>query len=123
MTVHDGTYSIDYKCYRCPQPQDNDVSECDILSTDSVNDLALAEFIVTAVRKYRRPHDYKISGGAITTAAKNLCPSLPAMLWKQLDIVCFVFEPFSSETEHEANKAAAMIVDEESDSMARKTIE
>lgn len=131
MTVHDGTYSIDYMRYRFPQPEDDDVSECDRLSaSSSVSDatlppahIALANHVVTAVRKYRKPHDYKISAGAITTQAQSICPSLPALLWKELDIVCFVFEPFFSETAQETSKAVQLAVDEESDSVVRKTIE
>jgi hypothetical protein len=61
----------------------------------------------------------------MTEEAHVLCPSLCSQLWKELDIVCFKFKPFS---DHQLDGPAAgdvleSTVDEESDSVVRKAIE
>jgi hypothetical protein len=83
----------------------------------------LAKFVGKKIEAYRYEHNYKIAGGAITVQAEQLCPELPSLLWHELDIVCFVFKPFKDDTSHDAPGGPESKVDEESDSVARKSIE
>ncbi|KAH7378495.1 hypothetical protein DE146DRAFT_706970 [Phaeosphaeria sp. MPI-PUGE-AT-0046c] len=126
MTIHDGTYTLDYESYQWPQPGDGHVSDCQPLSSSSPSSFNfptdLADFIVGKIRKYRKDHKYKIAGGAVTSLFAQLCPSLPSLLWKKLDIVCFIFQPFTNELGHEAVEDTESIVDEESDCVVRKAL-
>ncbi|KAF1915723.1 hypothetical protein BDU57DRAFT_281631 [Ampelomyces quisqualis] len=126
VTVHDGTYSIDYEtCRYQPGLDVAPATDSSNSSSDPESDTegSLAKFVVDLVNKYRKEHNYKMAGGAITIQAEELCPELPGLLWSKLDIVCFVFEPFNDDTSHDAPGGTECKVDEESDSVARKAIE
>jgi hypothetical protein len=84
---------------------------------------SLARFVLEMVDKYRKTHHYKVAGAGITEQAVKLCPELPSLLWRSVDIVCLVFKPFGDETRGEPFQNAESQVDEESDSVVRKTIE
>jgi hypothetical protein len=88
---------------------------------DSSYHADLANFVVGVIDKYRLKNHYKIAGGAITNQAAELCPELPSFLWRELDIVCFIFKPFGEGDE--AVDGTEFKVDEESDSVVRKAIE
>jgi hypothetical protein len=77
--------------------------------------------VVNVVNNHRLNNHYKIAGGAITRQAAALCPELASSLWRELDIVCFIFRPFGDEDK--ACEHTEWKVDEESDSVARKAIE
>jgi hypothetical protein len=81
----------------------------------------LAYFVVSVIDNYRLKNHYKIVGGGITKQTAELCPKLPSFLWRELDIVCFIFKPFG--VKDEAFQGTEFKVDEESDSVARKAIE
>jgi hypothetical protein len=140
VTVHDGTYSIDYEKYTYPrdvksadsEPSSGITSGVDTPATDAsispscvepAEECTLAEFVSKKIKEYRHIHNYKIAGGAVTVQAERLCPELPSLLWCELDIVCFVFKPFNDDTSHDAPGGPEFKVDEESDSVARKAIE
>jgi hypothetical protein len=88
---------------------------------DSFYNSNLANFVVGVIDRYRLKNHYKIVGGAITSQAAELCPELPSFLWRELDIVCFIFKPFGEGDE--AVEGTVFKVDEESDSVVRKAIE
>jgi len=121
VTVHDSTYSIGYTEYTFPVPTET-VTDAAEVNTSATT---LEDFVLSELSSYGIKHNYKIIGGAITQEAKGLCPRLPTLLWSQLDIVCFVFKPFSDGGDNEEELAPddEFKVDEESDSVARKAIE
>lgn len=83
----------------------------------------LESFVLEMVDKYRKVHHYKIAGTGVTEQAAELCPELSSLLWRNIDVVCFIFKPFTGETRDEPTQEAESQVDEESDSVVRKTIE
>jgi hypothetical protein len=83
---------------------------------------SLASFVLEMVDKYRKVHHYKVAGAGITVQAASFCPELPSLLWRNFDIVCFIFKPFGDAGD-EPTQGTESQVDEESDSVARKTIE
>jgi hypothetical protein len=138
ITTHDGTYSISYESYHYSPTQESDLGEVSAtLDTDSGADVSsvdddeaphgssaqtkLIDYVISMVDAHRSNNHYKIAGGAITKQAATLCPELASALWRELDIVCFIFKPFGDEDE--ACEGTEERVDEESDSVARKAIE
>jgi hypothetical protein len=137
VAAHDGTYSIDYAVHTLRTHAETDAGPSDtsankvadrVSSSDSISStassvevLAVEDFVVRIVEAYGRERLLKVVGGAITEEAARLCPGLPSRLWRELDIVCFVFPPF--EREGEATEGTDYKVDEESDSVVRKAIE
>ncbi|KAK7539020.1 trehalose phosphorylase [Phyllosticta citricarpa] len=83
-------------------------------------DKALADFVISKISEYQQEHLYKFAGAGITKALVDLSPQLPSRLWWELDIVPLVFE-HGLENLGGAPKAAVTI-DEEADSMARKSL-
>jgi hypothetical protein len=138
VTTHDGTYSIGYESHHYPPKQGFNLGEVSVaLDNGSGADVSMAEddqapqspssqinlvdYVINMVNDHRLNNHYKIAGGAITKQAAALCPELASALWRELDIVCFIFKPFGDEDE--ACEGTEEKVDEESDSVARKAIE
>jgi alpha,alpha-trehalose phosphorylase (configuration-retaining) len=84
---------------------------------------ALANYFVEKIRAYQKEHMYKFVSCGINKKVVQLSPQLPSRLWAELDIVPMVFEqglelPFPIGEQ----KAMELTVDEEADSMARKSL-
>lgn len=136
MACHDGTYSIDFAVEtlggrdHSPSPSRDAGNGTDSgtersgVKTPSFNpeDIApfLAEDFVQKVREYQQQHFYKFVGAGITKRLATLSPVLPARLWSELDIVPMIFEQGLEYPQD--RKEQQFTVDEEADSMARKSL-
>ncbi|KAF1983444.1 glycosyltransferase family 4 protein [Aulographum hederae CBS 113979] len=106
LACHDGTYSIDFTVLTVGGD-----------GNSSPSDDSLADYFVDRIAKYTQEHLYKFLGAGITSETVKICPSLPSRLWADLDIVPFVFPADSKQA-----RTAAITVDEQADSMARKCL-
>ncbi|KAB2576921.1 Trehalose phosphorylase [Lasiodiplodia hormozganensis] len=130
IASHDGTYSIDFAVMvlggdsgtpsndnspyasRAPTPA--------LPLADEDREKVLADFFLTRILEYQKDHHYKFVGAGITKNLVRLSPQLPSRLWWELDIVPLVFE-HGLEAPN-GGPVDAVTIDEEADSMARKSL-
>ncbi|KAI5857205.1 hypothetical protein BZA05DRAFT_415878 [Tricharina praecox] len=124
LSIHDGTYSIDFCVQRvCP-------GRGETIGT------AIKESVRSSIVHYSEEHHGKFVGAGITSAVLNECADFPSFLWQELDIVVLAFDvvetmpvsifPYKDdETGFDDAQQAAMMefgVDEQADSAVRKAI-
>ncbi|OJD31654.1 glycosyltransferase family 4 protein [Diplodia corticola] len=133
IASHDGTYSIDFAVWVLgDDKRDNGTSS----SSDSPSasrshtpalplaeedrEKVLSDFFLSKVLNYQKEHHYKFVGAGITKTLVSLSPQLPSRLWWELDIVPLVFEHGLENPN--GGPAEVVTIDEEADSMARKSL-
>lgn len=123
LSIHDGTYSVDFCVHRvCPAPGGT-IAE------------ALKESARQNVQHFSEEHHGKFIGAGISKSIVELCPDIAEFLWKELDIVVMAFDIDSQvpvnkvtpdedgENGHTDNVEMLEIgVDEQADSAVRKAI-
>ncbi|KAH7087375.1 trehalose phosphorylase [Paraphoma chrysanthemicola] len=140
ITLHDGTYSMDYNVYyKGVKREDRSGSATPTYSTSTgdfdyteFDDLELDDFICAQIYRFRKAHYYKILGCGMTKATEERCNErLARKLWATQDIVALTFAPFGKDEPEEeesgddsrATMGTESQVDEESDSVVRKVLE
>ncbi|KAL1642105.1 hypothetical protein SLS58_005695 [Diplodia intermedia] len=133
IASHDGTYSIDFAVWvlgddkrengtssngSSPYPSRSHTPALPLAEED--REKVLTDFFLSKVLEYQREHHYKFVGAGITKTLVSLSPQLPSRLWWELDIVPLVFEHGLENPNGEP--AEAVTIDEEADSMARKSL-
>ena len=106
FAAHDGTYSIDFAVHSV-EIKGRNVAE------------VVTNYVRDSVSQYQKDHRYKFVGAGVTAGTRSLCPGLLSRLWIDLDIVALVFE---TRLEVSDVPLGSLSVDEEADSMVRKTI-
>jgi len=124
LSIHDGTYSIDFSVQRvCP-------GRGETIGT------AIKEAVRSSIVHYSEEHHGKFVGAGITMAVLKQCPDFSSFLWHELDIVVMAFDvietipvnifPYKDDETglDEAQPASIMEfgVDEQADSAVRKAI-
>jgi hypothetical protein len=138
ITLHDGTYSMDYSVYQ-KRNKSNGKSGTSTptysttTGTESnlgyFDDWTLNDFILAQIYSIKSKYYYKVVGCGITKATEQLCgKGLAQKLWLEQDIVALTFSPFGEDGErgedsHGVTMGTEWQVDEESDSVVRKAIE
>ncbi|GME53536.1 Glycosyl transferase family 1 [Neofusicoccum parvum] len=133
IASHDGTYSIDFAVIVLGEnKRDSGVSSAStspyasrshtpaLPLGDEDREKVLADFFIEKVLEYQKEHHYKFVGAGITKTLLKLSPELPSRLWWELDIVPMVFEHGLENPNGEP--IAEVTIDEEADSMARKSL-
>ena len=108
--THDGTYSTDFVVHT--------------LKTEGLKQNmaeAISKFIIPTIRTYQIKHKYKYMGAGISKDTVLLSPTLPAELWKQLDIIPLVIAKGQMSSTI-GTLEADMEVDEMADSVVRSCI-
>ena len=83
----------------------------------------LAEYLIREVRNYEHRNMYKYVGAGLSQEIYRLSPQIPARLWAELDIVPLVLkEEEGGSLVAGKNTEVALGVDEQADSMARKSL-
>ena len=129
FACHDGTYSMDFAVHtldaiiRNHSPTEMNKSK-DGIATPTTYPEEVASVLVHVfhkkIREYAEKHLYKFVGAGITKSLADMAPELATRMWLGLDIVPMVFEQY---LEHPRDKKEQHItVDEEADSMARKSL-
>lgn len=106
FAAHDGTYSIDFAVHSV-EIKDRNVTE------------VVTNYMLHSISQYQKDHRYKFVGAGVTAGTRDMCPELLSRLWIDLDIVALVFETGLEVSEV---PLGSLPVDEEADSMVRKTI-
>lgn len=82
LSIHDGTYSIDFLIHRvCPGPGPSE----DLAS-------AIQQSALSSITHFSEEHNGKFIGAGITTSVVELCPDIASFLWRELDIIVMVFD-------------------------------
>ncbi|KAL0262108.1 hypothetical protein SLS55_003545 [Diplodia seriata] len=133
IASHDGTYSIDFAVWvlgddkrdngtssngNSPYPSRSHTPALPLAEED--REKVLTDFFLSKVLEYQKEHHYKFVGAGITKTLVSLSPQLPSRLWWELDIVPLVFEHGLENPNGEP--AEVVTIDEEADSMARKSL-
>ncbi|KAI9673064.1 MAG: hypothetical protein M1829_004378 [Trizodia sp. TS-e1964] len=116
VSVHDGTYCIDFCIHRIDATAN---------ATDSKRSSLVAEFVISELQKYQRKHLSKFLGAGLTHSISTLSPDLCGKIWMELDCVPMSFESKSDNLHEEAVGSyvkGQANVDERADSMARKCV-
>lgn len=80
----------------------------------------LTEYIIAGIRRYTQEHDYKFIGAGVARAIVDLCPTLPARMWADMDIVPLIFDHTYDRQLHKP--IGPLPVDEEADTMVRRCL-
>ncbi|EKG18585.1 Glycosyl transferase family 1 [Macrophomina phaseolina MS6] len=133
IASHDGTYIIDFAVFVLGGDQSDSsvpstantpfasrVATPTLPLSEEDREKVLADLFVSKILNYQKDHLYKFAGAGITKTLMKLSPQLPSRLWWELDIVPMVFEHGLEEPNGEPTITAA--IDEEADSMARKSL-
>ncbi|KAF2028973.1 trehalose synthase (Ccg-9), partial [Setomelanomma holmii] len=121
ITLHDGTYSMDYAVHQVYRP--------DTSGYEQHHGEGIEDFIASKVLKFKTEKYYKVAGCGITKLTAEICPKLATKLWLSQDIVTLVLDPFGKDADHDEQDyhgptmGTEWQVDEESDSVVRKALE
>ena len=144
FACHDGTYTIDFAVQKLKvqrkNVQDKQSRTCETelpqngeldgpsrttaLPTDPEGQATeIANYIVSAVKKYETEHQYKFLGVGISSEIVDLSPQAPARIWMELDIIPVMIRDEEGGSMSSGKKVDAIrAVDELADSMARKCL-
>ena len=114
IAIHDSVYLHDYSIHHIS------------ISSTPERDDPVANFIVSSLQEYEKKHLCKFVGGGLPSDMEKISPRLCSRLWSELDLVPITMRP-DQEGEEGANMEDftfwhARGVDEQADSMARKSI-
>src|SRR5438067_13801369 len=82
LSIHDGTYSIDFSVENFPIPPD--AKEEDMASV-------IEKYVIDQLNKFSSEHLVKFVGAGLTEGAEYHCPKICGKIWADLDIVPLVF--------------------------------
>ncbi|RPB28633.1 UDP-Glycosyltransferase/glycogen phosphorylase [Terfezia boudieri ATCC MYA-4762] len=120
ICTHDGTYSTDYCMHHLHIPENTS-------HTDRAN--MCIKHIIEQLKFFSTEHTLKFVGAGITEKSLEITPTLPSVLWKDMDIVPMVYKVAYIAPPSLANgvmggeyegEMAIIDVDEQADSAARK---
>ncbi|KAI5785702.1 putative trehalose synthase [Pyronema domesticum] len=118
LSIHDGTYSIDFLVQRvCPGP-----GEGESLGT------AIKAAVKSSIVHFSEEHNGKFIGCGVTNSVLEICPDIASFLWRELDIIVMAFDVLqmmpvgNPSDEEEQADVFEFGVDEQADSAVRKAI-
>ncbi|KAI9775361.1 MAG: hypothetical protein M1839_001277 [Geoglossum umbratile] len=116
VAVHDSVYSIDYSVHILKIPESS--------SAHYVSDL-IAEYVLMALQKYEREHLCKFLCAGLPADLLEWSPRLCSRLWAEMDVIPIVLHVrgrLVDEGELKHLHWTSKTVDEQADSMARRSI-
>ncbi|KAI5784602.1 hypothetical protein EDC01DRAFT_722835 [Geopyxis carbonaria] len=112
LSIHDGTYSVDFCVHRiCPASKESVADALKMSAKDNID-------------RFCEEHHGKFVGAGITTTIVKLCPDIAAFMWRELDVAVMAFD-VETEMPSAFSTDGAPIqvgVDEQADSAVRKAI-
>lgn len=114
IAIHDSVYLHDYS-----------IHHINVSATPEKDD-PVADFIIKSLQEYEKKHLCKFVGGGLPSDMEKISPNLCSRLWSEVDLVPVTMRP-DMEGEEGGNMEDftfwhARGVDEQADSMARKSI-
>ncbi|KFY09286.1 hypothetical protein V491_08278 [Pseudogymnoascus sp. VKM F-3775] len=113
IALHDSVYLHDFTVHNVPLPANHGDSD------------PIADFVIASLQKYQKKNLCKYIGGGLPVDLERLCPSLCSRLWSELDLVPLALWPDQEGSQKEMEDFTFWKdrgVDEQADSMARKSI-
>ncbi|KFY53838.1 hypothetical protein V497_08162, partial [Pseudogymnoascus sp. VKM F-4516 (FW-969)] len=113
IALHDSVYLHDFTVHNIPLPTPGD-------GTD-----AIADFVIKSLAAYEKKSLCKYIGGGVPVDLERISPSLCSRLWSELDLVPLALFPDQEGSQTEMEDFTFWKdrgVDEQADSMARKSI-
>lgn len=111
IAMHDSVYLHDYSVHHVP------------LNEEKSSKDPIADFVIHTLCEYERKYLCKYIGGGVPRDLEHISPTLCSRLWSELDMVPISLFPDQEGTQKEDFTFwHARGVDEQADSMARKSI-